>query len=305
MNEPSDDAFQASRQPNGAAATTNTPHSDAVANILAASPDWRMQAGPSPAADAGQVRGQAAGQAADAGQVRGQAASPAAATGQFISQAQAAATGQSIGQVQSASPTSSIHQQSQGQPAATIANQSRTRIRSFAAATDFGEAQFLLNHPHNAYPSPATATAGGATATAATAGLLTPIPRIVITTPDQHIHAPDSPTLHRARQPAHRRPRRQELLNRIHELEARIRAMTNAASTQEMVRDALSVDNAMLVMRVGGLRERVGYLEGQVGRERAVREGWRGRARWAEGVLRVLEGWGGEDEEEGGGMDCG
>ncbi|ELR03848.1 hypothetical protein GMDG_01377 [Pseudogymnoascus destructans 20631-21] len=231
MDGASDDAFGATRQPNGTAAT-QTPHSDAVANILAASPDWRIQAGPSPAATAGEVRGQAAAQAADAGQFVGQAAAQAADAGQFVGQAaaQAADAGQFVGQA--ASPALAIHHQGQ---AAAIANQSRSRSRSFATVE---ETQNQLSHGH---PSPARP--------------LPPIPTIVITTPDQRTHAPDSPTLHRGRQPAHRRLRRHELQNRVAELEQRIREMTDEAEAQEMVSEALWGE-------VAGLRARIREWEG-------------------------------------------
>ncbi|OBT90861.1 hypothetical protein VE02_00426 [Pseudogymnoascus sp. 03VT05] len=334
-----DKASNDPRHPNGttaaAAATTNTPVSDAVANILAASPDWRMQAGPSPAAgqaaDAGQFGGQAASQAAagthdqaasqaaaethdqaaDAGQFVGQAVAPAAPAGH---QGQIISSPSQIGDFQSGiahpavtttgiaavAATTTIATGSNQAQAAT-ANQSRSRTRSY----DTTDGLLPTQHAH---PSPSTASATGTAA-----GPSTPIPRIVITTPDHRIHAPDSPTLHRARQPSHRRLRRQELQNRIASLEQRIREMTDEAEAQEMVTEALWRENAQLrglireweavgERRVGEIERlalRVVYLEGEVGRERGVREGWMGRAGVAEGVLGML-GWGGVDGEVGG-----
>ncbi|OBT74233.1 hypothetical protein VF21_07069 [Pseudogymnoascus sp. 05NY08] len=314
-----DKASNDPRHPNGttaaAAATTNTPVSDAVANILAASPDWRMQAGPSPAA--GQAASQAAGvgqaaasQATDAGQFMGQAAAPAAAAGH---QGQIISTTSQIGDLQTgiAQPATTFASSAAiaATTAATPSNQAATANQSRSRTRTYDTTDGLLPTQH-AHPSPSTAAATGTAA-----GPSTPIPRIIITTPDHRIHAPDSPTLHRARQPSHRRLRRQELQNRIASLEQRIRGMTDEAEAQEMVTEALWRENAALrgmireweavgERRVGEIERlalRVVYLEGEVGRESGVREGWRGRAGVAEGVLGML-GWGGGGDGEVGGF---
>ncbi|KFY76816.1 hypothetical protein V499_03637, partial [Pseudogymnoascus sp. VKM F-103] len=266
MDLPSDDTSCPPCQPNGTdAAATQTPHSDAVASILATTPDWRTQAGPSPAATAGEIRGQAAPQAANAGPQQGQAAAghqaqaafPAATTGQQFGVQAAAAAGHQgqigghssqIGGFQNGfantttsftfttgTTSSSAFATTTSNQTAAIANQSRTRYRTLAT-TDF-------NTPHptyHAHPSPFAATTPAAR----------PIPRIVITTPDMRTHAPDSPTLHRARQPAHRRLRRHELQNRIAEHEQRIREMSDEADAQEMVTEALWVENEKLKRKI-------------------------------------------------------
>ncbi|KAL5354051.1 hypothetical protein ACLOAV_000136 [Pseudogymnoascus australis] len=141
----------------------------------------------------------------------------------------------------------------------------------------------------------------------------TRVPTIIITTPGQHLHLPDSPTLSAPRVAPHQQLRKAELEHRIAELEHTILEMMDEAEAQEMVADRVWEELGMVRGRVqglvreverggvlvAGLREMVGRLEGEGGV-------WRGRAVVAEGVLGVLgawEGWegggeGGDEEEE-------